>query len=57
MGLSQGSLFDLTLDGDTLCIRRVSSPEFTLDTLLAGVTDENLHEAVKMTDGVGTEAW
>lgn len=57
VGLSQGSWVDLTVDGNTLCVRPVSPPELTLDALLAGVTDENLHEAVEITDGVGMEVW
>ena len=53
----QGSLVDLTLEGTTLCVHTVAPPEVTLESLLAGVTDENLHAAVDTDDGVGLEVW
>lgn len=55
--ISQGSLVDLRLDGRTLCIEVVASPPATLDALLSGVTEENIHSAVDTSDGVGLEVW
>ncbi|NEO87444.1 MAG: AbrB/MazE/SpoVT family DNA-binding domain-containing protein [Spirulina sp. SIO3F2] len=57
LGIVQESVVDLTLKGNTLSIQLAEPPEYTLDELLAGITDENLHEAVDVEDGVGLEVW
>ena len=53
--ICQGSLVDLSLEDGGLRVQLVSPPEFNLDALLAGVTKENLHEAIDVADGVGAE--
>ena len=59
--LAQGSLVSLTLDGQTLRVEAVAAPAPTLDSLLAAVTDDNIHEADGAADGaddgVGRELW
>ncbi len=44
------------VDGKTILVPTIE-PELTLEQLLAGVTDENLHRAVDTGDLVGKEAW
>ena len=55
--LAQGSLVELSVINGTLVISPVGYPEPTLDELLAGVTDENLHGDVDTGSAVGGEAW
>ena len=40
-----------------LLIEPVVAPRLTLDQLLAGVTDENLHDEVETGQAVGKEVW
>lgn len=40
-----------------LVVTPVTDPAFTLEQLLAGVTDENLHREVDTGPPVGNEAW
>jgi len=44
-------------DGSALRSHSQPSRELTLDSLLAEVTEDNLHEAIEETDGVGLERW
>jgi len=57
LGLGPESVVDLSLEGNTLQVQLATLPTHTLDELLAGVTKENLHEAVDVEDGVGLEVW
>ncbi len=38
-------------------VAAVPAPRYTLDGLLAGVTEQNLHGEVETGDAVGGEAW
>jgi antitoxin MazE len=40
-----------------LIITPVIEPELTLDDLLAGITDENLHHEIDAGPAVGNEVW
>ena len=48
---------DLTLVDGKLALMPVQSPVFTLDELLEGVTESNLHQEVDTGAGVGQEVW
>ena len=47
---------ELTLDGNALRVQPVLPPDLTLEDLLAGVTEKNLHESIDTADDVGAEA-
>ena len=46
-GVSAGSVVELVPDGDTLVLRKYF---YDLDTLLAGVTADNIHGEIEMGD-------
>lgn len=52
-----GSRVDLSEVKGKLVITLIESEEPTLDMLLAGVTDDNLHHEVTTGDAVGNETW
>lgn len=55
--LEQGSEVDLSLVKGRLVITPVGKPSYTLDSLLAAVTTENLHGEMGTGPSVGKEAW
>jgi len=57
LGLRQDSDVDLVLKQKELLVKPVSSPRFSLDALLAEVTDANRHHEVETFGPVGDEAW
>lgn len=56
-GLGQGGLVELDVEAGALRVRPVAPPAYTLDALLAGVTDENRHAETESGGAVGEEAW
>jgi antitoxin MazE len=48
---------DLSLDQGKLVITPIIEPAYTLEQLLEGVTDENIHAEVDTGASVGNEAW
>jgi hypothetical protein len=44
--VTQGTLVEISVPGGALVIRPVPAAGFTLEELLAGVTEENLHRKV-----------
>jgi antitoxin MazE len=56
-GLYQQSEVDVSVLDGALVIRACPEPQFSLEELLAQVTDENLHEEVDMGLPVGREIW
>jgi antitoxin MazE len=56
-GIDEHASVDLTIQDGKLVIGRVVSPPLDLDTLLAGVTDENLHGEIDTGLSVGREEW
>jgi len=57
IGLSEDAPVEISVSGGDLVIAPVKPRPFTLDQLLAGVTDENLHEEVTTGGPVGREVW
>ena len=55
--ISEGSEVDLSLEDGHLVIRVATPPSFSLDGLLAGITDSNLHGEMATGDAVGGEHW
>jgi antitoxin MazE len=55
--VADGSTVELTLEDGHLLIRAVPEIEYSLESLLEGVTDENLHAEVDTGGPVGREAW
>ena len=56
MGLSNQSVVELSWVDNQIILRTVKSP-FTLEQLVADITDENLHGEVDTGAPVGKESW
>lgn len=50
-----GSLVDLTMIDGKILVSPVRRSKYTLEELMAGITDENIHEAVDFGPPVGRE--
>ena len=57
VGLAEDSAVDLLLDEGKLVIVPAVAPGYALESLLADVTVENLHDEVDTGVAVGSEAW
>lgn len=55
--IDEGSLVEIGEEKGQIIIRQIAPKEWTLDQLLEGVTDENLHDEVPTGAPVGKEAW
>lgn len=55
--LADNTPVDLSLVNGKLVIAPAAEPSLKLEDLLAGVTDENLHQEVDTGPAVGNEAW
>ncbi len=56
-GLDSETLVELSLDEGRLVVTPVPVKTFTLEELLAGITDENRHGEVDWGPSVGKEVW
>lgn len=57
VGLDVDAAVDLTLVEGKLVVTPLTTTEYTLEELLAQVTDENIHEEIATNDVVGAEVW
>lgn len=57
VGLEDEAAVDLSLVDGKLIITPLVQTNYTLDELLAQVTDENLHHEVATGEAVGAEVW
>ncbi|MBV9866947.1 MAG: AbrB/MazE/SpoVT family DNA-binding domain-containing protein [Abitibacteriaceae bacterium] len=55
--LGQDAVVEISLQDNNIVITPIPAPSFTLDELLAGVTDDNIHGAIDTGDTVGREVW
>ncbi len=55
--LDHDSEVDLALINGQLAVVPVAIPSFTLDELLNGITESNLHQEIDTGAAVGQEAW
>lgn len=55
--LEEGSSIEIIEDSGELRLRPVKEEEYGLDDLLAGITEENRHEEVKIGSAAGKESW
>lgn len=56
--LDQGTEVELSLENGKLLIRPLDKENpYTLEGLVAGITDENLHGEIDLGGSVGNEAW
>jgi antitoxin MazE len=55
--LDPGAEVDLSVEGGRLVITPLQSPAYSLDELLARVTESNLHTEVDAGESIGAEFW
>jgi len=55
--LEEGSSVEIIEELGELKVRAVKEMKYSLNELLAGVTDENRHEEVETGSSVGKESW
>ena len=55
--LENDSLVEISIVKGKIVVTPVVTPVWTLDELLAGITDENLHVEVDAGLALGNEAW
>jgi antitoxin MazE len=56
LGIGEDTAVELDMVDDALVIR-VAASEFSLEQLLASITDDNLHAEVDTGPAIGAEAW
>jgi antitoxin MazE len=56
-GLEEDAPIDMSLAEGKLLIQRASAKRFSLEELLAGITEENLHGEVSTGPAAGNESW
>ena len=57
VGLDNEIPVDLALVDGKLVVTLLRPARFTLDSLLAGITDDNLHAEIESGEPVGIEVW
>ena len=55
--VSEGSTVDLSMEDGQLVIRVATKPAYSLEELLGGITETNLHSEVHTGEPVGGEEW
>lgn len=55
--VAEGTTVDLTMEDGGLVIRVPTQPKYSLEDLLVGITETNLHSEVDSGDAVGGEEW
>jgi len=55
--LEHGSMVDVSVADGKLVVVPVAEPPVTLDRLLSGITEENLHQGVESGPARGREVW
>jgi antitoxin MazE len=57
IGLMDNSPVEITIDNGQLVITPLREPTYSLDALLAGITDENMHSETDTGAPTGNESW
>ena len=55
--IGEGSVVDIEESDGQIVIKLIAPAEYTLDELLAGITDENRHDEIETGGPVGREVW
>ncbi len=56
-GLRIDQAVDVREDGGAVVIEPITPESYDLQTMIAGITDENRHEPIEPGDPQGCEAW
>ena len=55
--VTSGSTVDISIDNGNIIVKPIKESKYTLEELLEGITDENLHGEVDWGPPVGKEVW
>ena len=55
--LENDSLVEMSLIDGEIVIKPISTPSWSLEKLLAGVNEENIHDEIDTGFAIGNEAW
>jgi len=55
--LEPNQIVDVMVDNGRIIIESAQQPEFDSESLIAGITSENLHEEIDFGGPVGKEIW
>lgn len=55
--LEQGDIVEVSVVDDKIILAPLHIPKYSLEELLAGVTDENIHSEISTGKPVGKEIW
>ena len=56
-GLVEGSVLDLSLRSGNLIVRTISNMAPSLEDMVSGITEANIHEGIHTGGAMGGEAW
>lgn len=57
INIQKDTPIDLSIEEGRLVVTPISEPEYSLDQLLAQITDDNIHEEIDIGNFVGKEVW
>ncbi len=57
VGFEEDTAVEISVNEGDIVISSRPAPVFTLEQLLAGITEENLHEEIATGPAVGNEVW
>ena len=57
IGLGEDSRVELSVEDGKLVVQPLPAPHYDLESLLAGVTADNLHDEVESGPAMGREVW
>ncbi|MBE7550378.1 MAG: AbrB/MazE/SpoVT family DNA-binding domain-containing protein [Anaerolineales bacterium] len=57
IGLEQNTLVTVSISEGKLLLEPIIEPKYTLEQMLAEVTEDNLHHEVETDEAVGNEVW
>ena len=57
IGLEQNTLVTVSISEGKLLLEPIVEPKYTLEQMLAEVTEDNLHHEVETGEAVGNEVW
>ncbi|MFO7979888.1 MAG: AbrB/MazE/SpoVT family DNA-binding domain-containing protein [Candidatus Aminicenantes bacterium] len=57
VGVEEGSIVEISLEGNRLIIRPVRNQKYNLSALLSGIRKDNLHKEIATGKPAGREDW
>lgn len=56
-GLDENAIVELAIKDGKVTIESITEPEFTLEELVAGINEDNLHGEISTGGPMGNEVW